>query len=159
MMSINGNNVSYDPATGIMSFDQTDAVKVASVPLPQRVMINSKFNANSVDEWTFIADRAYTVVSIKEIHAVAGNDASAVTLDVRKITDASAPGAAAGSTVKELLSSALSLKSTANTVVTGTLSATVADLNLAAGDKIGLNFIGTLTTLAGAMITIELKPK
>ncbi len=159
MAQFNGSQASYDEGTGKFTFSVPDAVVVNGSPLPQRVMLRKEFNANSVDDWVFIADRAYTVVSIKEVHSVAGNDASAVTLDVRKVTDASAPGASAGSTVKELLASALNLKSTANTVVTGTLTSTTADLDLAAGDKIGLNFIGTLTTLAGGLLVIELKAK
>ena len=106
--------------------------------------------AASVDGWAFVADRAYRVESIKEVHAVAGNDGGAVTLAVRKITaDATAPDAAAGATVKELLAAALDLKSTANTLVDATLTATDADRNIAAGDRIGLNFVGVLTSLAG----------
>ncbi len=134
-----------------------DAVKAAGIIIPQRVIINYNFNASSVDSWVFIADRAYTVVSIKEIHSVAGDDGGAVTMDVRKVTDGSAPGAAAGATVKEFLSAAFDLKSSANATVTGSLTATAADLNLAAGNKIGINFVGTLATLAGAVVTIELK--
>jgi hypothetical protein len=159
MAQFYGSQARYDEGTGKFTFDNADAISVGGSPVPQRVMLRKEFNANSVDDWVFIADRAYTVVSIKEVHSVAGNDASAVTLDVRKVTDASAPGAAASSTVKELLSSALNLKSTANTVVTGSLTATAADLDLAAGDKIGLNFAGTLTSLAGGLLVIELKAK
>jgi hypothetical protein len=81
-----------------------------------------------------------------------------VTLDVRKHTAAGtgAPGAAAGATVKELLTAAFDLKSAANTKVAGTLTATSADRNLAVDDKIGLNFIGVLTTLDGGLVEIEL---
>lgn len=124
-----------------------------------RVVVTKTFNASSVDDWVFVADRPYTVVSIKEVHSVAGNDGGTVTADVRKVTDVSAPGAAAGSTVKEFMSAALNLKSTANTTVTGTLSGTASDLDLATGDKIGVNFIGTLTTLAGGVLVIELKTR
>lgn len=124
-----------------------------------RVFISVPIAAASVDTWAFVADRPYTVIAVKETHSVAGSDGGTVTLDVRKITDVSAPGASAGSTVKELLSAALNLKSTANTPVTGTLSATAEDLDLAAGDKIGFNFAGTLTALAGGSVQIELKMK
>ena len=93
MAQFNGSQASYDEGTGKFTFSVPDAVVVNGSPLPQRVMLRKEFNANSVDDWVFIADRAYTVVSIKEVHSVAGNDASAVTLDVRKVTDASAPGA------------------------------------------------------------------
>jgi hypothetical protein len=137
-----------------------DSIKVLKLaPGVDRVVVRHVIAAASVDDWLFVADRAYTVVSIKEVHSVAGNDGGAVTLDLRKVTAVAAPGAAAGATVKELLATALDLKSTANTTVTGTLSATAADLSLAAGDKIGANFVGTLTTLAGGVVVIELKPK
>jgi len=124
-----------------------------------RVVIVIPINASSVDGWAFVADRAYTIEMIEEIHAVAGSDGGAVTLDVRKVTDTSAPGAAASATVTELQAAAMNLKSTANTTVTPGLSVTAADLDLADGNKIGLNFIGTLTALAGGVVTIVLKPK
>jgi hypothetical protein len=138
-----------------------DILRVLLLPSDvDRVFLTVPIAAASVDTWAFIADRAYTVNSIKEVHTVAGSDGSAVTLDVRKITaDATAPGAAAGATVKELLTTAFDLKSTANTPVTGTLTATAADLNLAAGDRIGFNFAGTLTSLAGGLVLVELIAK
>jgi hypothetical protein len=120
-----------------------------------RVVVRHPISAASVDDWIFIADRAYTVVSIKEVHSVAGTDAGSVTLDIRKVTaDGQAPGATAGASVIELLSSAFNLKSTANTVVSGTLAVT----SIAAGDRIGANFAGVLTALAGGVVVIELQP-
>lgn len=128
----------------------------ATVGVSNRIMVNSELLAASVDKWVFIADRAYTVKSIKEIHSVAGGAAAAVA--VRKVTaDASAPGAGAGANVKELLTAGFDLTATANTLATGTLTATTADLSLAAGDRIGLDFSGTLTGLVG-ILTIELQP-
>lgn len=49
------------------------------------------------------------------------------------------------------------LKGTANTVQTGTLTATTADLQLATGDRLSLDFAGTLTDLAGLLVTVSLK--
>jgi len=63
----------------------------------------------------------------------------------------SAPGATAGATVVELTTAAIDLTATANTVVTPALVATAASLQLAAGDKIGLDFSGTLTGLVGGL--------
>lgn len=154
-VALNGDTTVATAKT--LAVTDADKLTVGSIIVPQRVMVRHGFNASSVDDWAFIADRAYTVVSVKEVHSVAGNDGGTVQLMVRKVTDASAPGAAAGTTVKEFLSGALNLKSTANTVVTGSLTATGADLNLAAGDKIGCDFIGVLTTLAGGVVIIELK--
>jgi hypothetical protein len=103
----------------------------------------------------FVADRAYRVVSVQEIHSVVGGASAAV--QPRKITDTSSPGSAASATVKELTTAAISLTTTVNTVQTGTLVATAADLLFAAGDKLALNFSGTTTGLAG-VLTITLVP-
>lgn len=117
--------------------------------------ISIELLAASVDKWAFIASRAVQVVSISEVHSVVGGGSAAVR--PRKVTDTSAPGAAASSTVKELTQAAFDLTATVNTVVNGTLSATASDLTLAAGDKIGLDFSGTLTGLVGEL-TIGLRP-
>lgn len=128
--------------------------------LAEKKLITIPFDSGSVDTWMFIADRAYTVDLIEEVHSVVGSDGSAVTLAVRKITDVSAPGAVAGATVKELLSgTTIDLKATADTILTPALTATSADLDLADGDKIGLNFGGTLTALAGGLLVVTLKLK
>ena len=137
-----------------------DTIKILKfAPANDRVVITKTFNASSVDDWIFIADRAYTTVSVKEIHSVAGGSAAAAA--IRKVTAAgtAAPGASAGATVKELLTAALDLTTTANISQTATLTATTADRDLAAGDKIGSDLSGTLTGLAGCVVVIELKPK
>ncbi|HYG78685.1 MAG TPA: capsid cement protein [Planctomycetota bacterium] len=130
----------------------------ALLPRPgagERVVITSELLAASVDKWIFVADRAYKVVSIREIHSVIGGSGAVVR--PRKVTAAgtAAPGDAAGATVKELTTADIGLETTINVAQQATLSATVADLNLAAGDKIGLNFGGTLTGLVGSL-SIEL---
>lgn len=129
------------------------------IPPGGKQVLTRNYNASSVDEYVFIADRPYEVVGIKQLGSVAGSDGSAVTLDVRKITAAGTdlPGAAAGTTVKELLTAAFDLKATAGTVVAGTLTATAADRKLAIGDKLAFNFIGTMTAAVGN-IAIELIP-
>ena len=119
-----------------------------------RVVVTSELLAASVDKWVFIADKAYKVTAVNEIHSVVGGSSAAVR--PRKITDTSAPGASAGANVKELTTAAADLTATINTTQALTLSATAADLTLAAGDKIGLDFSGTLTGLVG-LIEIVLK--
>lgn len=130
-----------------------DSLKVGGVKVGTSLVVTTELLAASVDKWVFVADRAYQVVAIKEIHSVVGGSAAAVR--PRKVTDTSAPGAAASATVKELCAS-LDLTTTANTLVSGTLSATASDLQLAAGNAIGLDFSGTLTGLVGSL-TIVLK--
>lgn len=104
--------------------------------------------AGSVDTHCFIADRAYKVASVKHIVSVG---ASGATLDVKKCTGTQAP--AAGTTT---LNATLDLNATANTTTTAVLSATPANLLLAAGDRLALDFSGTLTGLVGA-VTIYLR--
>jgi hypothetical protein len=110
--------------------------------------------ATSVDTFIFHAiGHAIEVVGIDYLSTVAGSDGGAVTADVRKITDdTSAPGAAAGAAVVELLQSALSLKTTANAVAAGTLVTTAGVTTVAAGQKLAVNFTGTMTAAVGTLV-------
>lgn len=134
----------------------TDALKVNSIPVHPYIIINHKINpANTSGEFAFIADRAYTVVSIKEIHNVVAGQACACS--VRKLTTAGKLASdAIGTGVIDLLAGDLDLTSAAATTVTATLTATTADRNLASGDRIGVK-MGNGTSLVGGIITIVLK--
>ena len=133
------------------------ALKAIAKLAPVVLTIHNPLNADNVDQNVFIADRDYTVESVAESHAVAGNDAGAVTLDVKKAEGTTA--IASGTTV---LASTFDLKGTANTVVTknrpngGVVTTPVATLN--AGDRLGIDVTGTITTLAGVCVTIVLRP-
>lgn len=124
---------------------------------PIIVTVQQPVNAGNVDQDVFIADRPYRVVAVRESHGTAGNDAGAVTLDVVKCTGTTA--AASGTTV---LGSTFNMKSTANTVVTktrgngGVVSTDVA--LLAEGDRLAFNYTGTITALAGVVVSIVLRP-
>jgi len=91
------------------------------------------------------------VSAFYEVHETAGTDAGAVTVMLEKLTGTTAP--ASGSSV---LTTALSLKATANTVQEGTLTNTFADRNLAAGDRLALKDSGTLTAVANVTVFVEL---
>lgn len=75
------------------------------------------------------------------------------TVTVTKDTGTQAPGAGTA-----LLTAPMSLSGTANTVVNGTLIATLSTLTLAAGNRLALTFAGTLTGLAGANVSVGLLP-
>ncbi len=120
------------------------------------VTANCPLNADCVDQAFFIANRAYQVVGVKEVHATAGNDAGAVNLQVTKDTSTNAPGAGTD-LLTDNSAAGFNLKGTANTVQTGTLTGTTASLQLAAGDRLSLDFAGTVTTLAGLQVTVQLK--
>lgn len=66
-----------------------------------------------------------------------------------------APSGTAAASGTDLLASAFAFDATANTNLTPTLTATAADLSLAAGDSIMLDVTGTLTSATG-VITVEL---
>ena len=123
-----------------------------------REYITTDLLATSVDKHIFVATRACRVVAIREIHSVLGGASAAVR--PRKIlsASASAPGATAGENVIELTTANISLTTGASidVVQSPTLSATASDLVLAVGDKIALDFSGTLTGLVGVLI-IELE--
>jgi hypothetical protein len=53
--------------------------------------------------------------------------------------------------VKELTTANIDLTATINTVVSPALSATVADLTFAVGNRLALDFSGTLTNLVGQL--------
>jgi 3-deoxy-D-arabino-heptulosonate 7-phosphate (DAHP) synthase class II len=99
----------------------------------------------------FIAPIAMTVESFREVHATAGTDGAAVTLQLEKLSSTTAPGS--GSNV---LTTALSLKATANTVQTGSLTTTLANRALAIGNRLALKKSGTLTAVANVTVLVEL---
>lgn len=112
--------------------------------VPEVFVVTTELLAASVDKWAFVAPFPCEVIDVREIHSVVGGASAAVR--PRLITNVSAPGAAAGANVIEM-TAAFDLTATVNTVVTGTIVAAAA--RLAAGEKIGLDFSGTLTGLVG----------
>lgn len=113
-------------------------------------------NASLADQAFFVADRAYDVVAVRQIHSVAGTDGSAVNLQVTKDTSTAAPGAGTDLLTNNT-NAGFNLKGTANTVQAGTLTATAASKRMAAGDRLSVDFAGTLTTLAGVVVTVVLR--
>lgn len=109
-------------------------------------------DATEVDRWAWIAHRPCQVKSIKELHSVVGG-ASAV-LRPRKVLAAAtdAPGATAGTNVRELTTADFDLTTAIDTTVTGTLVATIAHLQFRTGDKLGFNTGGTLTGIKGLVV-------
>ena len=92
------------------------------------------------------------VVGVREVHAVAGDDAGTVTAIVRRCQ-----GTEAATAGDNLLSTTINLKGTALTEQAPALTATTADLTLEAGNRLSLDVTGTTTTLAGVILTVLLK--
>lgn len=139
-----------------LALSDADGLTIAGVKVGTTKSVPVDLLAASVDAWVFIADRAYEVAGISEIHSVVGSTSAAVKF--RKIAAATvaAPGAAVAAGITELATAAFDLTAAVNTTQNATLSATPADYRLAAGDKIGSDFSGTLTGLVGTA-TIHLK--
>ena len=112
--------------------------------------------ATAVSRVIFVAKAAFRLTSVAvnfETTSTSG------TVRPRKITaDVVAANAAAGATVLELTTAAISLSGVASTLVGGTLSATASDRIFKPGDKLALNFAGTLTGLVGCVVQLELQP-
>lgn len=114
-------------------------------------------NGSLADQCFFIANRPFQIVAIRQVHSVAGADGSAVNLQVTKDTGTNAPGA--GSDLLSNNSDAgFNLKGTANTVQVGTFKTTAGLLKMSPGDRLSVDFAGTLTSLAGVVVTVELRP-
>ena len=105
----------------------------------------------------FTAPRSFRVTGVREIHRVAGDDGGAVSLQIEKCTGTTAPGS--GTNLLTNNSNAgFNLKGTANTDQEGSLVTTAASILLAKGDRLAVDFAGTLTSLAGVCVTVELDP-
>lgn len=93
------------------------------------------------------------VVGIREVHAVAGDDAGAVSGTIRRCqgTEAATAGDDLLGTTK------INFKGTALTEQTPELTGTAANLVLDPGDRLSLDVTGTTTTLAGVIVTVLLK--
>ena len=133
----------------ILAVTTADKLTVGGIIVPQEMTLNWPINAASVDENIFIANEAWEVTKIEEAHTVVGSDIGAVTVSLKVCDGTEAPSA--GDAAQ---SAAFDLKGAANTVQTGTLSATK---TLADGNRLGLDYTGTLTALAGGVVTVHLK--
>lgn len=156
-INVNGSDVVTLPGGATVPTGKTLAVTdatgltIGGVIVPQYL---HKFwsgigAAAAVSGTALIADATYIVTGVKVSFGTASTSG---TFTIEKLTGTTAPG---GGTA--LLTSALALDGAANTVATGVLTATTADLTLASGNRLGFVFGGTVTNLADMAITITLK--
>ncbi len=109
----------------------------------------------ATDTAFFVATRAYRVVAISEVHSVAAGGASV--LQVTKDTSTNAPGAGTDLLTNNT-NGGFDLNATANTPQVGTLTATAASLELAAGDRLSVDFAQAIQSSAGVLVTVEMVP-
>lgn len=117
------------------------------------VVFEIEWSPTSVDKVNFVASRSFVVKAITARVDAAGTDAGSVTAIIRKA--ASGVAITAGTA---LHSGTIALKGTVNTNQVLTLSTTKSDLLIAAGDAIGIDFTGVLTTAVGS-VTVTLAPR
>lgn len=100
----------------------------------------------------FIAQRDFYLISVTERHEVAGSDAGAVTVMLKKVASGTVP--ASGT---DMLTTGLSLKTTANTNQDGSLVITAGGLTIPRGYALSFVTTGTLTAVQGVTISVLLK--
>lgn len=118
-------------------------------PNPIIAPITVVLGALSVSSTLFVADAAYQILSVRSAWGVAS---ASGTLDVEKLTGTTVPGSGTS-----ILTGTINIAGTANTVASGALTATAADLLLAAGDRLSYKLGGVLTNLVGCSLSIVLK--
>jgi hypothetical protein len=125
----------------------------------QYIVANHYIASSVADVQFFTAPVKCQVVTIREVHAVAGNDGSDVTATIRRCQ-----GTEAATAGDDLLGSTkIDFKGTALTeqkfdaADSGELTSTTANLTLEAGDRLSLDVTGTTTTLAGVILSVLLK--
>lgn len=134
--------------------DKTVTIPNATFTVGQiQVTCTASLFTDAIDKSCFIADRAYTITRIDEVHTVAEAGGTLTIMPRKQVgTEAPASGDA-------LLSAAFNGLGTAETVQNGSLTATGADLILAAGNRIGLDFTDdTAGELSGVVVTFTLIP-
>ena len=139
-------------AAGSVVIPTADKLTVGGVIVPQfKDFRVGPLSATDVDQVAFIVHDAMELHAVSAAYAVAG--ASDATVMLRNCTSGQAPASGLA-----MLSAAISLYGTAaNTPIAGAIHATPANVQVAAGSMISLDFSGTLTGLAGLCITITLK--
>lgn len=134
-------SIGYDSDSGILDISG------------QNVTITIPLITSMVDTNWWTADGDYKVVQVAEVHAVAQDTASPNTGRVVLKKCNSTYTAAQG----EALHTALYLNSTINTVRRATLTSNSTIKNMEFGDRLALDFTGTMTTFAGGCMTVTLQ--
>lgn len=94
--------------------------------------------ADIADRYIFIAPTRCTVTQIQEIHATAESTATTLLMNVTRCQGTEAPSAG-DPLIADNTAAGLSLKATAATLQTATLTSTTAHLTLEAGDRLAFD--------------------
>ena len=146
-----GDRLSIKFSTSITSLANL-AITVYYIPGGKGHVQYYRKTATVVNEGFFLANRPMTVRGVAAVWGTKGSDATG-TLDITAESGTTAP--AGGTTI---LSAAFHLNTTANTVVYPTLTATAANLTIAAGSRLSLKLANTSTALANVVIAVWFTP-
>ncbi len=116
------------------------------------VTFNLTANGSLGTQTFFICDNIYTITGIRYSAKTQGT--GTLTCNVTKDTGTQAPGA--GVSLQSGTFDCVTIAN--NTVTTGTLTSTTADLTTAVGDRLAILFTGTVSTLAGVTVTVTMTP-
>jgi len=122
---------------------------------PNETYVSKTFVANGemIDTSIFTVPEGqmWVLLAASENHTTEGSDPGDVTIMLTRQqgTEAAASG-------DELMTTGFNAKGTAQTVQNASVVPTVATRTLHSGDRLGVNFVGTLTALAGVNITAYL---
>lgn len=120
-------------------------------------VFNMQANGDLIDQAFFVAPRALKVSKILYAHSTLGTNGSAVNVQVTKDVSTDAPGGGTDLLTNNT-NAGFNCKAAINTMQLGTLSATAANLRLAVGDRLAVDFAGTLTALAGMVVVVLFEP-
>lgn len=155
-MALNGGAT---VATGqTVAVTDADALTVGGVKVPQVIEVTHRCGAAATCATSsfFIASAAYQVTAVNVVWGTAESTASNLRVQVQKLTGTTAAGSGT-SLLTNNSNNGISIKGTANTVTAGTLTATTSDLQLAAGDRVGIKYETAPTEGASVVVTVTLK--
>lgn len=169
--SANGSSITISAGAGAGSTNAGGDVNLVpgaavSTGIPGKIKLNGDANLMcasyyftgtpaATDQVFYVATRPLIVTSVSEVHSAAAGGASA--LQVTKDSTTSAPGAGTDLLTNNT-NTGFDLAATANTVQNGTLSATIATLTLAAGDRLAVDFANAIQSSAGVVVTACMAP-
>ena len=134
--------------TGRMEVETADALTIADVIVPDTLFLTFQYSplATITEYDLMVAPRALKVVSIKVVPSTL--QGGALTGTIVKATGTATP---ANGTTPMHTANAINFNSGAYTVQSITLTSTVADLALVAGERIGLDLSAAMTAGKGAI--------
>lgn len=120
------------------------------------ISTHARAAADQIDRNFFIANQAYQVTGVRYVHVTPETTAATLFVQLTKDTGTAAPGAGTDLLTNNT-NAGFDGKAAANTVQTGTLTGTVASLQLAAGDRLGIDYSVATNELVKVTVTVTLK--